>query len=68
VGWVSKVVTSAVGLPRGTDPAVASSLKKEIEALLTVVLGTHQWQVELLLRADEIAGALSRLSAPAARR
>ena len=68
MGWESKVVTSAAGLPRGTDPTVASSLKKEIEALLTIVLGTHQWQVELLLRADEIAGALSRLSAPAARR
>lgn len=53
-------------LPPGTDPAVASSLKKGMEALLTVVLATPQWETGLFLRADELARVFSGLSAPTA--
>lgn len=55
-----------VHLPRGTDPALASSLKRGMEELLTVVLATPEWEVGMLRRADEIARAFTGLVAPAA--
>jgi hypothetical protein len=46
-------------LPRGTDPAIASSLKRGMEELLTVVLAMPQWEAGIFRRADELALAFT---------
>jgi hypothetical protein len=51
-------------LPRGTDPAVASTLKKGMQELLTVLLATPQWETQVFLRADDLARAITGLAAP----
>lgn len=55
-----------VSLPRGTDPALASTLKKGLEELLLVVLATPHWETRLFDRADEIARVFSGVTAPVA--
>jgi hypothetical protein len=59
-------VVLSLPLPRGTDPAIASSLKRGMEEMLTVVLAMPQWEAGIFGRADEIALAFTRLAAPSA--
>jgi hypothetical protein len=56
----------SVRLPPGTNPAIASSLKRGIEELLTAVLALPEFEARILQHADEIALAFTGLVAPAA--
>lgn len=51
-------------LPPGTDPAIASSLKRGMEELLTIVVALPQFEAQILQRADDIARAFTGLVAP----
>ncbi|SIT49247.1 conserved hypothetical protein [Paraburkholderia piptadeniae] len=53
-------------LPAGTDPAVVSSLKRELEDLVAVVLTKTPFGEVVIERADELADAITKLSAPVA--
>jgi len=53
-------------LPPGTDPAIASSLERGLEELLTVVMALPGFETRILQCADEIALAFTGLVAPAA--
>ncbi|KVU36789.1 hypothetical protein WK66_29270 [Burkholderia ubonensis] len=53
-------------LPPGTDPAIASSLKRGLEELLTVVMALPGFETRILQCADAIALAFTGLVAPAA--
>ncbi|MCX4163590.1 MULTISPECIES: hypothetical protein [Paraburkholderia] len=55
-----------LSLPRGTDLAIASSLKRFLEEFLTIVLAQPNWESRILGRADAIARAFSGLEAPSA--
>ncbi len=53
-------------LPPGTDPAIASSLKRGMEELLAVLMALPQFEAQILGRADEIASVFTGLIAPTA--
>jgi hypothetical protein len=55
-----------LSLPPGTDPAIASSLKRGLEGLLTVVLAMPEFESGILQAADELALAFIDLAVPAA--
>jgi hypothetical protein len=53
-------------LPAGTDPAVVSSLKRGLEDLVAAVLMKTPFEEVVIGRADELAAAITALSAPVA--
>jgi hypothetical protein len=53
-------------LPAGTDPAIVSSLKRGLEELLATVLTKTPFEELVIKRADELAAAITGLSAPVA--
>ncbi|WP_321818861.1 MULTISPECIES: hypothetical protein [unclassified Burkholderia] len=53
-----------LALPAGTNPAVVLSLKQSFEEALLILLEDFSFERSLVLRADEIASIVTRLSAP----
>jgi hypothetical protein len=53
-------------LPVDTDPAILSSLKRCLEELVAVVLTKTPFEEVVFERADDLAGAITGLSAPSA--
>ncbi|KUZ78718.1 hypothetical protein [Burkholderia ubonensis] len=56
----------SLSLPAGTDPAIVSSLKRGLEDLVAAVLTTTPFEEVVIQRADDLAAAITGLSAPAA--
>ncbi|NIF56252.1 hypothetical protein [Burkholderia sp. Ax-1724] len=52
-------------LPAGTDPAIVSSLKQGLEDLVATVLTQTPFEEAILKRADDLATAITGVSAPA---
>lgn len=52
-------------LPAGTDPAIVSSLKQGLEDLVAAVLTQTPFEEVIIKRADDLATAITGLSAPA---
>ena len=52
-------------LPAGTDPATVSSLKQGLEDLVAAVLTQTSFEETVIKRADDLATAITGLSAPA---
>ncbi|KVW47243.1 hypothetical protein [Burkholderia ubonensis] len=55
-----------LSLPAGTDPAVVSSLKRGLEDLVAAVLTKTPFEEVVIRRADDLASAITGLSAPTA--
>ncbi|KVV46727.1 hypothetical protein WK92_24545 [Burkholderia ubonensis] len=53
-------------LPTGTDPATSSSLKRGLEDLVAAVLTKTPFKEVVIKHADDLAAAITGLSAPAA--
>ncbi|CAB3803503.1 hypothetical protein [Paraburkholderia caffeinilytica] len=51
-------------LPAGTDPAIVSSLKQGLEDLVAAVLTQTPFEEAIIKRADDLATAITGLSAP----
>lgn len=53
-------------LPVGTDPAIVPSLKRGLEALVVALLTKTRFEESVFKRADDLAAAITGLSAPVA--